>query len=248
MEVPGQVHVGVQKVVLGENFVIDLRLHELSVWNVSGELLIPLQSLSPHETSKTLIMADGTIETLPTWARVDLGHGLVHSRFARHIRVEQPSHSIKGKYIIGVTAPDHFPPLFDAPVEQVVRQSSASASFETKGSAIAAEIWIMGDPKVEEKIGPDQHRLGLEEASPAKGLPVSVSGKSSMGRVQLSVVSIRQPLMKRPDHSLDHSHDLLLTFFGGHCSHDLRPIAHCIFEQRRILAPSSFTCLPLSAV
>ncbi|CAO1618304.1 unnamed protein product [Parajaminaea phylloscopi] len=132
-------------------------------------------------------MADDTIEALPAWARVDLGSGHVHSRFARHIRVEQPSHSIKGKYCVGITAPDHFPPLFDRPVEQVVKQSSASASFETKGSAIDVELWIMGDPKTEAQIGPEQHRQGITEKTPAKGLPVSVAAKSYMGRVHVSI-------------------------------------------------------------
>lgn len=48
----------------------------------------------------------------------------------------------------------------------------------------------MGDPNTEEQIGPEQHRQGLGESTPAKSLPVSVAAKSSLGRVHVSIVSV----------------------------------------------------------
>lgn len=154
-------------------------------------------------------------DRLPEWATVALSGGVTHSRYARHIRIEQPSHSIKGRYTIGPAAQDHRPPLYDPPLEQVVGQTSSSASFETKGSAISAEVWIMGDEKMQEggaEEGPalhrrrnslDEQRKGGAKAgeSPSRGKnqPVSVAAKSYMGRIHLSIVStavrVSQPSM-----------------------------------------------------
>ncbi|PWN19961.1 hypothetical protein BCV69DRAFT_299719 [Microstroma glucosiphilum] len=158
-------------------------------------------------------------DRLPEWATVALSGGVTHSRYARHIRIEQPSHSIKGRYTIGPAAQDHRPPLYDAPLEQVVGQTSSSASFETKGSAISAEVWIMGDDKLQEggaEEGPalhrrrksfDEQRKGGVTAgdSPSRGKnqPVSVAAKSYMGRIHLS---IPQYTPSRPLHLRAKSH------------------------------------------
>lgn len=147
-------------------------------------------------------MSDDQTSTLPDWATVKLGNGMTHSRYARHVRIEQLSHSIKGRYTIGPAAADHHPPLYDMPVEEVTRQTSSSASFETRSSAIAVEVWIMGD---DDKLNPNgelayasTHRKGpsasmtKEGTLVSKNKPVSVAAKSYMGRIQMSIVSINR--------------------------------------------------------
>lgn len=150
---------------------------------------------------------------LPDWATVQLSHGFTHSRYARHVRIEQPSHSIKGRYAIGPAAVDHWPPLFDLPAEEVVRKSSSSASFETRSSAIAVEVWIMGDDyelnsgtekscnseNSEHCKGDNPGRLSpINEAQGtdlkeghlvSRTKPVNLAAKSYFGRIQMSIVS-----------------------------------------------------------
>ncbi|CAO1616323.1 unnamed protein product [Sympodiomycopsis kandeliae] len=165
-------------------------------------------------------MADDPQNALPSWATVQLGHGLTHSRYARHVRIEQLSHSIKGRYTIGPAAKDHHPPLFDMPVEQVTRQTSSSASFETRSSAISVEVWIMGD---DDKNDPEgdlasalTHRNGPAAALKkdgtvvSKNKPVSVAAKSYMGRIHMA---IPQYTPSRPLHLRAKSHNGSLYIF-----------------------------------
>lgn len=145
-------------------------------------------------------MSDDNQSVLPDWATVKLSNGLTHSRYARHVRIEQPSHSIKGRYTIGPAAVDHRPPLYDMPVEQVTRQTSSSASFETRSSAIQVEVWIMGDDDKLDASGElshaATHRKGPSSSITkdgtlvSKNKPVSVAAKSYMGRISMSIVSV----------------------------------------------------------
>lgn len=138
-------------------------------------------------------------DRLPDWATVAMGHG-THSRFARHIRIEQPSHSIKGRYTIGPSARDHRPPLYDMPLDQVVGQTSSSASFETRSSAIAAEVWIMANEEDGSEGDPAGHKrhLSSDGKNISKNKPISVAAKSYMGRIQISIVSTGHTISERP--------------------------------------------------
>lgn len=191
-------------------------------------------------------MADDSQAQLPDWATVKLGNGVTHSRYARHVRIEQLSHSIKGRYTIGPAAVDHRPPLYDMPVEEVTRQTSSSASFETRSSAIAVEVWIMGDQDQLDANGElthaSTHRKGPNSSLTKDGQmvsrnkPVSVAAKSYMGRIQMSIVSRRGDCVDLVPASLTCRLDPSLV-----TSHNIPLRAHCIYEQNLTTAPCTFS-------
>jgi hypothetical protein len=75
---------------------------------------------------------------------------------ARHVHIEQKTQSIKGSYSISPFAKDAYPPLYDMPTEEATTDNTSSATFETKDSAVAVRVWVIGksDEEGEQLVRP----------------------------------------------------------------------------------------------
>ena len=96
----------------------------------------------------------------------------------KHIYIEQQSQSIKGRYSISPLSEDVYPPKFDPPKEELKKESSASANFETHSSAVNVTVWIHYK---EDQI----HRAEKSTGKPGK--PVVVMAKTTMGNLKIDV-------------------------------------------------------------
>ncbi|KAN0066252.1 hypothetical protein ACQY0O_000346 [Thecaphora frezii] len=91
----------------------------------------------------------------------------------RHLYIDWPHQAIKKTFTIGVSAEDPHPPIFDLPPSEVKERNAASCMLVTKASPIHATVHVL---------------KGLRDRGDKNlGKPVSVSAKSVVGNVTLSV-------------------------------------------------------------
>ena len=61
----------------------------------------------------------------------------------RHLRIDWPSSSIKGCFVIGPSVPHVHPPLYDMPNSQDVENNASSAVFQSRSSPINATVIVL---------------------------------------------------------------------------------------------------------
>ena len=61
----------------------------------------------------------------------------------RHLRIDWPSSSIKGCFVIGPSVPHVHPPLYDMPNSTDVENNASSAVFQSKSSPINATVIVL---------------------------------------------------------------------------------------------------------
>lgn len=109
----------------------------------------------------------------------------------RHIYIDQQTQSIKGQYSISPDAQDVYPPKYDPPKEELKRESTSSANFETHSSAVNVTVWVHG---------PDE----IVRAPKSAGRPVVVMAKTRMGNLKIDLPLYTCPL---PLHIRAKSHN-----------------------------------------
>lgn len=188
-----------------------------------GPLLRHMSNLSTRENRRSVMMAQTDDVAVPPELD-ELEARELQQQDAdppvRHLRIDWPSSSIKGRFAIGPSVPDRQPPLYDMPAPNDVSQNSASAVFLTKTSPINVTVHVL-------------HGQGSQtprDMAPESGAPnpvqvlqtmqrqaVFISGKSSRNSVCLHVPYYvgRKPLcIRASSHSGNVTVILPHTFNG----------------------------------
>ncbi|WFD28915.1 hypothetical protein MNAN1_003931 [Malassezia nana] len=138
----------------------------------------------------------------------------------RHLRIDWPSSSIKGRFAIGPSVPDRQTPLYDMPAPNDVSQNSASAVFLTKTSPINVTVHVLHGQgsHTPRDVSPESGALNpVQVLQTMQRQAVFVSGKSSRNSVCLHVPYYvgRKPLcIRASSHSGNVTVILPQTFNG----------------------------------
>lgn len=125
----------------------------------------------------------------------------------RHLRIEWPRTSIKGRFAIGSSVPEKQPPLYDSPDDKDVKMHSASAVFQSKSSPVHVVVYVLQGSGTQTPHGshgpsappPPSAKAAHESLSTS---PVLVHARSTHGSV---VTHVPQYAGKRPLHVQAHS-------------------------------------------
>ncbi|KAL4399646.1 hypothetical protein ACI68E_004029 [Malassezia pachydermatis] len=119
----------------------------------------------------------------------------------RHLRIDWPSASIKGRYAIGASVPDMRPPLYDMPSHKDMAENASSAVFLTKSSPINATVHVLhgqGQSATQalKTMPPPEPVNHLQLLKTVRNNTVLIEGRSSRNSVCLHVPAYvgRRPL------------------------------------------------------
>lgn len=137
----------------------------------------------------------------------------------RHLRIDWPSSTIKGRFAIGPSVPDMRPPLYDMPSPEDVQQNSSSAVFRSKTSPINVTVQVLHgqgsqtphDAPATSGLNPVQVLQTMQQQA------VFVSGKSTHNSVCLHIPQYvgRKPLHIRAASTSGHVTVILPHSFNG---------------------------------
>ncbi|WFD21215.1 hypothetical protein MCAP1_003476 [Malassezia caprae] len=137
----------------------------------------------------------------------------------RHLRIDWPSSTIKGRFAIGPSVPDMQPPLYDMPSPQDVQQNASSAVFLSRTSPINVTVQVLHGQGTHMSQGaPDVSKMNPVQALQAmQRQAVFVSGKSTHNSVCLHIPQYvgRKPLHIRATSSSGHATVVLPHSFNG---------------------------------
>lgn len=137
----------------------------------------------------------------------------------RHLRIDWPSSTIKGRFAIGPNVPDMQPPLYDMPSSQDAQQNASSAVFLSRTSPINVTVQVLYGQGTQSSQGtPDLSGMNPVQAlQEMQRQAVFVSGKSTHNSVCLHVPQYvgRRPLHIRASSSSGHVTVVLPHSFNG---------------------------------
>ncbi|WFD24959.1 hypothetical protein MEQU1_003666 [Malassezia equina] len=137
----------------------------------------------------------------------------------RHLRIDWPSSTIKGRFAIGPSVPDMQPPLYDMPSSQDVELNSSSAVFLSKTSPINVVVQVLhGQGSQTPHSAPDTTGMNpVQVLQTMQRQAVYVYGKSSHNSVCLHIPQYvgRKPLHVRASSSSGHVTVVLPHSFNG---------------------------------
>ncbi|PWN46170.1 hypothetical protein IE81DRAFT_344225 [Ceraceosorus guamensis] len=181
-------------------------------------------------------MSSSTQDTLPPWAftALETAKQVSGRKVARHIRIEQPSQSIKGIYCISPLVADLHPPIYDRPCDTQLENCSSSAWFEGRGSPVNVTVVVQGDGDEEAhaKVKEAAQNENLEQltlqsekvvgqrkvgGATEKRRPVGIHAKSYMGSVRVAIpqYTLSTPLTIRLKSKSGDVHLFLPPSFSG---------------------------------
>lgn len=176
-------------------------------------------------------MSASSPEALPPWAftALETAKQVSGRKVARHIRIEQPSQSIKGVFCISPVVDDLHPPIYDKPCETQLNNCSSSAWFEGRSGPVNVTVVVQGDgdeethAKVKEAAQNEDLQQLTAESEKVRGQrkmggaaekrkPVGIHAKSYMGSVRVAIVS---PACVRPPFQLQQAAEPLVIVRSG---------------------------------